>query len=210
MQDCPIGFHSADRARPPRLSRQVSQRPWRLVLAGLAAACLLMGCAAPPRVPPAAPGPPPRPRLTPQETTLEQAMRDFYGSPYRSGGASPTGVDCSGLVLAVFQRVGLALPRTAAQQFETGEPVPLEGLRFGDVVFFNRLCQTKKADPYLAGIFNPLAAQEICHNGIYLGDGRFLHASVRGVQVASLHADLWRRSYMGARRFLLPGRLSSP
>jgi len=141
---------------------------------------------------------------------LDRALRQFYGAPYRSGGTTPEGVDCSGLVLGVYQRVGLALPRTAADQFTTGQSIPLGRLRFGDVVFFNRFCQVKKSDPYRAELLPPAFLLEVCHNGIYLGDGRFLHASSRGVQVSHLGAEVWRNSYIGARRYLFPGGAESP
>ncbi len=180
--------------------------PW----AALAVTLLLCGCAAAPPAPPVAPLPPPRPRFTPQEVALDRALGRFYGAPYRFGGTTPAGVDCSGLVLAVYQQLGLALPRTAADQFTAGQPVPLNRLRFGDVVFFNRFCQVNKSAPYLAGVLPPASLRQICHNGIYLGGGRFMHASNRGVKVSRLDAEVWRRSYAGARRYLLPRAPGSP
>ncbi len=182
-----------------------------LLLAALATTLLLWGCARPPRKPPpVASLPPPRALPTPQEAALSRALGAFYRTPYRSGGTTPAGVDCSGLVLAVYQRVGLALPRTAAQQFTEGQPVSPGNLRFGDVVFFNRYCQETKAEPYMASVLPPAYVSQICHNGIYLGEGRFIHASPRGVEVSRLDAEVWRRSFTGARRFLLPGGPSSP
>ena len=180
--------------------------PWL----ALAATFFLWGCAARPPAPPVAPLPPPRPWLTPQEAVLERAVGQFYGAPYRFGGTTPAGVDCSGLVLAVYQQVGLALPRSAADQFTTGQPVPFNNLRFGDVVFFNRFCQVKKSAPYMASILPPASLLQVCHNGIYLGGGRFMHASSQGVQVSRLDAEVWRRSYVGARRYLLSGVPGSP
>jgi len=182
-----------------------------LVFTALALTLLLGGCAKAPRRPPepAAP-PPPRPLPTPQEAALERALRDFYHAPYRSGGTTPAGVDCSGLVMGVYQRLGLALPRTAADQFTTGRPVPPGRLRFGDVVFFNRFCQVKKSGPYLAHILPPAEMAEICHNGIYLGNGLFIHASSKGVEVSRLDAEVWKNSFMGARRFLLENPPASP
>lgn len=168
----------------------------------LALACLVEGCTRPP--PPSAPlmGAPPGLQRTPQEAALNQALQEFYGAPYKSGGADPSGVDCSGLVQAAFQRTGVNLPRTVAQQFNAGQPVGLGELRFGDVVFFNRFCQTRKHDLFLAGILPPAYAEEVCHNGIYIGDGRFVHAAPKGVYVSRLDAEVWRLSFMGARRYL--------
>lgn len=169
----------------------------------LAATLFLWGCAKAPRRPPAAVLPPPRPEPTPQEAVLKQALGKFYGAPYRHGGTTPAGVDCSGLVLAVYQQVGFSLPRSAADQFTTGQPVPLNKLRFGDVVFFNRYCQFSKSGPYMASILPSSYVSQTCHNGIYLGNGRFVHASPRGVEISNLNDEVWRASYIGARRFIL-------
>ncbi len=179
---------------------------WGVVLG---AALLLAGCAGapPPRKPARALVLPPAPAsLNQQEQALEQAIAGFHGAPYRSGGTSPTGVDCSGLVQATFHQAGVNLPRTVADQFCQGQPVALYDLRFGDVVFFNRFCQTAKSRNYFAaGMFNPGDADQVCHNGIYLGQSRFIHASPKGVFVSRLDAEVWRISFMGARRFLPHG-----
>jgi cell wall-associated NlpC family hydrolase len=171
----------------------------------LAFAWLAAGCTRPPPAPklPAA-GPPVMARGTPQEAAISQVLQDFYGAPYKSGGTDPSGVDCSGLIQAAFQRAGVKLPRTVAQQYNAGQPVGLGELRFGDVVFFNRFCQTKKYDIFLAGVLPPAYVAEVCHNGIYIGDGRFVHASPKGVFVSRMDAEVWRLSFMGARRYLGP------
>ena len=171
----------------------------------LGAALFLSGCAGapPPKPPPGLAGmPPPVPGRQPQEVALERALGEFYGAPYRAGGTTPVGVDCSGLVQALYQRAGLILPRTVAEQFNEGRPVGPGDLRFGDVVFFNRYCQTRGRGPFLAGLLSPGFADEVCHNGLYLSDGRFVHASPRGVFVSRLDAEVWRLSYKGARRYL--------
>ncbi len=167
----------------------------------------LSGCAGPALPPPGRPqagpiGPLPQGRRGPQEVALEKALGDFYGAPYRSGGTTPDGVDCSGLIQALFQQAGVMLPRTVAQQYTAGRPVPPGDLRFGDVVFFNRYCQTRGRDFYMASILPSFNAEEICHDGIYLGEGRFIHASPRGVAVSRLDAETWRVSFRGARRYL--------
>ncbi|MEW6387438.1 MAG: C40 family peptidase [Thermodesulfobacteriota bacterium] len=169
----------------------------------LALAWLLSGCAEAPTPPPAA-VPPPAPPVyrTPQELALDQALKDFHGAPYRSGGSTPQGVDCSGLVQAAFHRAGINLPRTVVQQFDQGQPVNREELRFGDVLFFNRFCQVRRGNYFMASILSPTYASQVCHNGIYLGQGRFLHASPKGVFVSRLDAEVWRQSFLGARRFL--------
>jgi cell wall-associated NlpC family hydrolase len=115
---------------------------------------------------------------------VEQAMT-YLGTPYRRGGTTRRGVDCSGLVGAVYGEQGLDLPRTAVQQFAEGVAVAASDLRPGDLVFFR--------DTYKRGI---------SHVGIYIGDGRFLHAAGRrhGVIVSELSRPYYRTRYAGARR----------
>ena len=178
----------------------------RLFGAALALALWLAGCAG---APPPSPRPGPVAPLPPvsrnsQEMALERALGEFSGVPYVSGGTTPDGVDCSGLIQALYHRAGLNLPRTVADQYQAGRPVERNQLHFGDVVFFNRYCQVRDRGPYLAGILSPIVEDEVCHNGIYLGGGRFMHASPRGVFITRLDAEVWRVSYRGARRYF-PG-----
>ncbi|MFZ5452395.1 MAG: C40 family peptidase [Thermodesulfobacteriota bacterium] len=194
-----------------RASRRLAGKIGGALSLALVVALLLSGCGGPrrprtkmaPVAPPAAP-----PALTPQQAALEQAVLGFHGAPYRRGGNTPAGVDCSGLVQTSFHRAGVNLPRTVAQQFTQGQPVALHDLRFGDVVFFNRYCQTRSHKYYAAGFFHPAYADTVCHNGIYLGNGRFIHASPRGVYIGRLDAEVWRASFMGARRYLSGGASS--
>ncbi len=172
----------------------------RLFGAALGAALLLAGCAGAP--PPRKIWAPPSVSLSPQEAALEVALNDFYAAPYRYGGTTPAGVDCSGLIQALYQRVGIHLPRTVAQQYQAGQPVRRQDLRFGDVVFFNRYCQNRSPQVYTAGLLLPGWGSQVCHDGFYLGRGRFVHASPRGVFISRLDAEVWRVSYCGARRYL--------
>jgi hypothetical protein len=178
-----------------------------LIVAAVAAALLLAGCAgAPPPKRPLGPmAPLPAVGRNPQEVALERGLGDFYGAPYRSGGTTPAGVDCSGLVQALYHKAGINLPRTVAQQFQEGRPVSRSELRFGDVVFFNRYCQTRGRDVMMAGFLIPGFADQVCHDGIYLGGGRFIHASPRGVFISRLDAQVWQKAYRGARRYLPTG-----
>jgi cell wall-associated NlpC family hydrolase len=178
---------------------------WSLFAIILGLAGFLFACAGAPPPPPEYVAPLPSVSRSPREVALERALGEFSGAPYRSGGTTPDGVDCSGLIQALYQRTGVRLPRTVADQYEAGTPVGREELRFGDVVFFNRYCQIRGRGPYLAGILASVDEDEVCHNGIYLGGGRFMHASPRGVFITRLDAEVWRASYRGARRYLHGG-----
>jgi D-gamma-glutamyl-meso-diaminopimelic acid endopeptidase CwlS/peptidoglycan endopeptidase LytE len=111
--------------------------------------------------------------------------RRFLGVPYRWGGTGPGGFDCSGFLYAVFRRLGIELPRTSFEMFRSGRPVPREQLQAGDLVFFTT--------------YAPGAS----HAGIYLGDGRFIHASSAGgrVRIDPLTDPYYRSRYLGARRY---------
>ena len=113
---------------------------------------------------------------------LNIALR-FGGVPYVWGGATPAGFDCSGFVQYVFGQVGVNLPRTADVQYELGRKVMKTDLQPGDLVFFET--------------YEPGAS----HDGIYVGDDRFVAAnSGTGVAVAALSDPYWSSRYLGARR----------
>lgn len=118
----------------------------------------------------------------PQLLVLSQR---YLGVRYRWGGASPAGFDCSGFLYYVFGRMGVRLPRTTYALFDAGAPVPQDELQAGDVVFF----QTLRPGP--------------SHAGIYMGDGRFIHASSGGggVQITPMDHAYYAPRYLGARRF---------
>ena len=108
------------------------------------------------------------------------------GLDYRYGGDSPeTGFDCSGLVAHVFREAyGIRLPQNARAQSEYGVRVSLAELRAGDLVFYNTL------------------NRPFSHVGIYLGDGRFVHAPKTGAQVRvePIRGNYWMKRFDGARR----------
>ena len=156
---------------------------------------LISGCAsfrptAPAPVEPSAPqsAAPPAP-LPPLRAERSEALLQALlalGLDYRYGGNSPvTGFDCSGLVAHVYREAwGIRLPRNTLAQSESGIPVSLSELQAGDLVFYDTL-----ARPY-------------SHVGIYLGDGRFVHAPKPGsrVRVESLKSAYWAQRFNGARR----------
>ncbi len=116
-----------------------------------------------------------------QELT-RSAMR-FLGVPYAFGGTTASGFDCSGFVQHVFALLGIGLPRTADAQFGVGRPA-VGGPRPGDLVFF---------DTYGG----------VSHVGIYLGRGKFVHASSsHGVTVSRLSESYWAARYVGAKRLI--------
>lgn len=106
--------------------------------------------------------------------------------PYRFGGNTFMGIDCSAYVQKVFSFLDMSLPRTAREQFHIGEPVKKDELSVGDLVFF----RTYASFP--------------SHVGIYLGNNMFIHASSgeRKVSIARLNAPYFARRYIGAKRLL--------
>ncbi len=112
----------------------------------------------------------------------------LLGTPYVYGGANPReGLDCSGLVQFVYRQVGEDLPHNALAMSRLGRAVAEDHLHPGDLVFFDTLGR-----PY-------------SHVGIYLGDGRFIHAASAGVEhvmISRLANPYWQQHFDGARRLL--------
>lgn len=110
----------------------------------------------------------------------------FLGVPYRRGGtSSDTGFDCSGFVKTVYHdTLGMVLPRVAAQQAASTEKIATKDLQPGDLVFFNTM------------------RRAFSHVGIYIGDGKFVHAPKPGaeVRIESLSVAYWNKRFNGARR----------
>lgn len=113
----------------------------------------------------------------------------FVGKPYVFGGSNPdVGFDCSGLVQYVLLQSGVKkLPRTSLEMYENSSPIEKENLVVGDLLFF----QTNNDN-------------KINHVGIYVGEGRFIHAPSSGnfVRLDKLEQDYWQKAFVGGRRVL--------
>lgn len=145
---------------------------------------LLSGCTSAPRF-----------RTTPVEvgssdvngSEVVDEAKKYIGVPYRNGGTTMNGLDCSGLVVAVYKRFGVALPRSSHDQADFGLQIDRSGLKPGDLVFFRTSGTTR-----------------ISHVGIYSGNGQFIHASTRArrVRYDRLDNKYFRKRYATARRVL--------
>lgn len=110
----------------------------------------------------------------------------FVGIPYRWGGDNVIdGMDCSGFVRAVYNLCGVNIPRTSKDQYKAGESVSKKDIQDGDLVFFGS------------------SESKINHVGIYVGDGRFVHAPRRGedIKVTSIDENYFEKRFIGARRY---------
>jgi cell wall-associated NlpC family hydrolase len=158
--------------------------PWNATV--LALLLTLVGCASapPPRLPPAL-------QMLPSRLTVDEANDvtlyaiSLVGTPYRWGGNTPdTGFDCSGLIGYVYKtRAGLVAPRTVASLVHWGQAVPADAVRTGDLV-----------------VFAPRGAAT--HAGIYVGEGRFVHAPSAGgeVRLDLLASTYWAKQPTAFRR----------
>ncbi len=127
---------------------------------------------------------PPRPTSdTLAARAAEHALR-MQGKPYRYGGSTPQGFDCSGLVHYSFGRVGVQLPRSTEGLWQQSRSISPGKLQPGDLLFFDQ--EGKRSS----------------HVAIYLGNDQFVHAPSIGkkVNVASFNDAYWRRHFAGARR----------
>ncbi len=101
----------------------------------------------------------------------------YLGVPYVWAASSPSGFDCSGLVMYVYAKVGVSLPHSSRMQYDYGTHVSRDQLQPGDLVFF----------------YSP-----IHHVGIYIGNGQMINATGSQVQIS----NVFRGSYYGATRIL--------
>lgn len=113
---------------------------------------------------------------------IARVALDLVGTPYRYGGNTPDGLDCSGLVQYVHKQVGIVVPRTSKAQYQAGQQSP--HLQAGDVLFFR-------------------ISDKVGHSGVYIGNGRFVHAPSSGKQVSVARTDspYFGPRLVGARRY---------
>ncbi|TGE31734.1 NlpC/P60 family protein [Desulfosporosinus sp. Sb-LF] len=126
--------------------------------------------------------------ISPQEKTTTQIIstaKGFLGVPYKWGGTTPEGFDCSGFTRYVFASHNISLPRVSLDQYGVGTPVAFSDLIPGDLVFFNLTSGT-----------------QISHVGIYIGNNQFISAtSSKGIAIYSF-TPYWANVYVGAKRML--------
>lgn len=116
---------------------------------------------------------------------LFQFVYDWIGTPYRFGGSSRKGIDCSAFTKELYEKVfNLDLKRNSRDIFSMVDPVSKTDLRQGDLVFFK------------------IHSRSISHVGIYLGNGRFAHASSRGVAISSIDDAYYSRYFYKGGRML--------
>ena len=153
-----------------RVAAQQQQAPATALASTVAPVVSSDGGSAPAPVGPAPP---------PTHSSVVSIAMHYLGTPYVWGGASPSGFDCSGLVMYVFAQIGVSLPHSSYAQYGMGSPVSRDQLQPGDLVFFDGLG----------------------HVGIYVGGGSFIHAPHTGdvVRISSL-SGWYASTYVGARR----------
>jgi cell wall-associated NlpC family hydrolase len=136
--------------------------------------------------------------FSPAATDVLFRALGLVGTPYRYGGNTPDGgFDCSGLIGYVYRdAAGINLPRSTREMISMSKPtVGREALTSGDLVFFATS-----------------GGREVSHAGIYVGEGRFVHAPSTGgtVRLDSLSNSYWQRAYLQAKRIITPELASYP
>jgi lipoprotein Spr len=121
--------------------------------------------------------------VNPMSLKLHDFIFDWIGKPYRFGGESKRGIDCSAFARELYSRVmGHYLPRNSRQQFKYVQTINKEELQTGDLVFFK------------------IKTRDISHVGVYLSDNKFIQSSKSGVNIASLENSYWKKYYYKSGR----------
>ena len=153
------------------------------LLCSAAVLAWLQGCSIQPYRPVTMPNIAAQPAASPGSEIALRAI-SLLGAPYEYGGAGPSTFDCSGLVRFVHDQIGVAVPRTAAEQYAAARPIGLERLTPGDLLFFK------------------IRGGRVSHVAIYAGEGRFIHAPQTGrpVELRTLDDAFYRPRLVGAGR----------
>ena len=115
----------------------------------------------------------------------------YLGTPYKFGGNTPSGFDCSGFTVKVFEEHDLTLPRRSSDQAEAGKKIDIEEVKPGDLLFFATAGGSRVSH---VGIVHDIAND---------GEIKFIHASTsKGVIISSLNEKYWNKAYLHAQRVL--------
>lgn len=160
--------------------RQLRSTAQLIVLAALGTA--LAGCFTAATEPSPSPAPIPPTVQEPVRNRIVFTALQMVGVPYRYGGSDPSGFDCSGLVQYAYKSAGVTVPRTSRAQLDASTSIPLWEASPGDLLFFK--------------------SKDWSHVGIYLGEGRFVHAPTTGrkVSLGTMENAWFKRNFVRAGR----------
>ena len=134
-------------------------------------------------------------KLTARQQKINKIIntsRTFVGTPYRYGGTSQRGMDCSGLLLISLKSANISLPRSAKEQSKIGKAVRMQQLRPGDLVFFATKKRRRKVSH--AGLVTEIKGKQSI---------KFIHASSsRGVVEDNLYSNYYQKAFVKARRLV--------
>ncbi|AZB44571.1 NlpC/P60 family protein [Bacillus sp. FJAT-42376] len=123
------------------------------------------------------------------ETNIINISKQYIGVPYKWGGTTPAGFDCSGFINYVFNKTGISMPRTADGMYNSSSMEKVSSKEVGDIVFFRTMDKPT-----------------ISHAGIYIGSNQFIHASSsKGVTISSLSERYWSNAYVSTKRHSMLG-----
>ena len=116
---------------------------------------------------------------------IVKTAKKQLGVKYSFGGTGKKGFDCSGFTMFVFRQNGMNLPRSSSAQYKLGRKISYRNGKPGDLIFFN------------------INGRGVSHVGIYLGNGKFIHApsSGKSIKIASLKINYWKKRYVAIARY---------